>query len=580
MLRQIAEVLGISLEDLPATHGYDVVDGNERHLTALGRQRIGRTAVVYPAANTEAPDRCRDDEEHVVVVGEDRKVRYVPRGAPRLLRSLDDCRIVYYDALSGRRAQRRSGRDWSEPFDDLRVAAHLLDENGALDLPSVARRFLDGDRIGRRPSGATPEACRVDELAAEAQLIRDIWDLGRIPERLAAEGLDFVYREIELPVIDPTILMMERGVRVDVSLLERRHREYEAELERLGEKIKAMAGRPVDPGNADDVRRLLYDDLALPVTQRTADGGPSTGQAVLRALADAHLVIRPLLAFRKVDALRRSAGDLLRHVDRATGRVHCTLDPLGTATGRFTCMSPNLQGTPAALKDVLIPADGCALVEADFSQIELRVLAHFSQDPGLLEAFETGGDLHRQTAAALYGISEHAVSGPKRQVGKVVNFSVIYGQTAISLAEELGTSPGQAQQFIDGFFARYPQVRPWIEQVQEEACACGLVRTLYGRRRRFPGLVPGPRADRRTLRQAVNSVIQGTAADILKLAIGRLHAELPAECRMLLTVHDSVLLEAPAGKAADAAQHVQQLMETPPPRFSVRLQAEVATKPC
>jgi DNA polymerase I-like protein with 3'-5' exonuclease and polymerase domains len=276
--------------------------------------------------------------------------------------------------------------------------------------------------------------------------------------------------------------------------------------------------------------------------------------------------------------LRASAASLLRHL-QPDRRIYANLDPLGTLTGRFSCQEPNLQGVAKPLRAAVQSSPGCILLEADVSQCELRVLAHFSQDPRLLAAFRDRIDLHYQTAAAVLRIPVEQVTDEQRnRVGKQVNFAIVYGMTADSLAQKLAITPSEAQALLDGYFGAYPGVRAWIGQVHAAAYQDRQVRTLSGRRRRLPDIRsrdPGVVAEAQ--RQAVNTIVQGTAADLLKMALIRLHADLPADVRMLLPVHDSVLLEVPEALVEETSQIVRGAMETAPDGFAVPLKVEVKT---
>jgi len=261
------------------------------------------------------------------------------------------------------------------------------------------------------------------------------------------------------------------------------------------------------------------------------------------------------------------------------------LDPLGTPTGRFTCRNPELQAVPAKLKQAFIADQDHVLIEADFSQIELRVLAHFSQDPAFLQAFSGGDcevDLHRRTAALALDIDEADVTVEQRNtIGKRINFGISYGLTPHGLAEQLSLDTDTAQDFIHAFFAGYPGIQHWQQAVQQQVIRDGHVRTLYGRRRHLPDVWSKNKAtQQQALRQAVNTIIQGTAADINKMALARLHRALPESCRLLLTVHDSVLLEVPKGEAAETGRLVKRVMQTPPPEFPVPLVVAVRCGDC
>jgi DNA polymerase I-like protein with 3'-5' exonuclease and polymerase domains len=269
------------------------------------------------------------------------------------------------------------------------------------------------------------------------------------------------------------------------------------------------------------------------------------------------------------------AAALLRHA-QPDGRVYADLDPMGAVTGRYTCQDPNLQGLATPVRAAVEASPNCVLMEADVSQCELRVLAHFSQDAGLLAAYREGIDLHRQTAAAVLGIAE--VSAEQRRIGKQVNFAIVYGMTADGLAQKLGIMPCEAQRLLDGYFAAYPGVRSWIAQVHTSAQVNREVRTLSGRRRRLPDIRSrDPAAVATAQRQAVNTIVQGTAADLMKLALIRLHQALPPEVRLLMTAHDSVLLELPERLVAQTRDIVLSAMQSPPPNFGVPVHVDVKT---
>ena len=260
-----------------------------------------------------------------------------------------------------------------------------------------------------------------------------------------------------------------------------------------------------------------------------------------------------------------NAAALLRRV-QPDGRIYADLDPLGAISGRYNCRDPKLQGLPPGVLAAVEASPGCVLMEADVSQCELRVLAHFSQDPRLLAAYRDGDvDLHVQTAAAALGIASEQITDEQRGVGKQVNFAIIYGMTADGLAQKLGISPCEAQSLLDGYFAAYPGVRSWIAQAHAAAHADRQVRTLFGRRRRLPDVRSRDSGAVATAqRQALNTIIQGTAANLLKLALIRLHNALPHDVWMLLPVHDSVLLIVPNSMVEETRQVVVTAMAAVP----------------
>jgi DNA polymerase-1 len=282
-----------------------------------------------------------------------------------------------------------------------------------------------------------------------------------------------------------------------------------------------------------------------------------------------------MLKYMEHKPVRDGAAALLAHL-QPSGLVYAELDPVGAATGRFSCSNPNLQGLAAPVRAAIEASPGCVLLEADYSQMELRVLAHFSQDAALLHAFQHDIDLHRRTAARVLGIAETDVTDAQRQLGKTLNFGIVYGQTPYGLADELGVPMERAQALLDAHAAAYPGVAAWIADVHRQAHNTGEVRTLFGRRRYLPNIYSASAADAAEARRhAVNTVIQGTAADMMKLALIRLNEELPDEVRMLMPVHDSVLLEVPAPLVKETRRVVVAAMETAPSGFSVPLKVEV-----
>jgi DNA polymerase-1 len=286
--------------------------------------------------------------------------------------------------------------------------------------------------------------------------------------------------------------------------------------------------------------------------------------------------VAQLQTYRDAKSAYNSAAGVLAAVDPATSIVRANLDPLGTLTGRYSCSDPPLQALDKRVRRAIEAAPGCLLLESDFSQMELRVLAHFSQDAALLHAFQHDIDLHRRTAARVLGIAEDAVNDQQRQLGKTLNFGIIYGQTAYGLADELGVSMQRAEELLAAHAAAYPGVAAWIAAVQEQARNSGEVRTLYGRRRYLPNFYSASDAlAAEARRHAVNTVIQGTAADLMKLALIRLNDALPEEVKMLLPVHDSVLLEVPTALVEEAHRIVVEVMESTPDGFSTPLKVEV-----
>jgi len=365
---------------------------------------------------------------------------------------------------------------------------------------------------------------------------------------------------------------MERaGVRVDEARLSKLSAEYEAELARIEAEIYRLAGEEFLISSPKQLQRILFEKLKLPVQKKTKTGY-STDEAVLEMLAVQHELPAHILAYRRLSKLRNTYVDALPPlVNRHTGRIHPTFHQLGAATGRMSAANPNVQNIPirteegVRIREAFIPAEGMRLLSADYSQVELRILAHFSEDESLIEAFRRGDDIHRQTAAEVLGIDPGDVSVDQRARAKAVNFGIIYGLSSFGLANQLGIASAEAQATIDTYFARYRGVRRFLDHTIEGARERGFVTTLLGRRRYLPDLASRNRTLRSAAeRMAVNTVIQGTAADLIKKAMVELDealavASLPA--RMILQVHDELVLEVARDRVEAASALVRERME-------------------
>ncbi len=400
----------------------------------------------------------------------------------------------------------------------------------------------------------------------------------RLSQQISIAGIHDLYREIELPVLAPVLAMTLAGLPVNRSVLMGLHESHQTQMEIARRILQADAGSSFNPDDAADVRRLLYNDLGLPCPLETRHGNQAVSKAALAQLTSQHPLVAHIQTYRDAQAACISAKGVLDAVDPHTSIVRGNLDPLGTATGRFSCSDPPLQALDRRVRRAVEAAPGCVLLEADYSQMELRVLAHFSQDPALLYAFQHDIDLHARTAASVLGIAETDVTDQQRQLGKILNFGIVYGQTAYGLADELAVPQQQAEALLAAHAAAYPGVAAWTAAVHHRTLIHGEVRTLYGRRRYLPNIhSANDAATAEARRHAVNTIIQGSAADLLKLALIRLHDTLPDEVRMLLPVHDSVLLEVPEPLVEETSQLVRDAMEAVPEGFSVPLKVEIHT---
>jgi DNA polymerase-1 len=399
----------------------------------------------------------------------------------------------------------------------------------------------------------------------------------RLSQQIAVAHLHDLYREIELPVLAPVLAMTLGGVRVNRLVLESIAASSAAQMEIAQRQVQEIAGRPLNLDSSPELIHYLYEELGLPVPSWTANNNPSTSNKALQALATQHPAASPILAYQQQKPVRDTAISLLDNLG-PDSIVHAVLDPLGAATGRFSCSSPNLQGLAAPVLPAIEAAPGCVLMEADYSQMELRVLAHFSQDPALLHAFQHDIDLHIRTASQVLDIAEDAVTDEQRQLGKTLNFGIVYGQTAYGLADELGVPMQRAEELLAADATAYPGVAAWIAAVHAQAGNVGEVRTLYGRRRYLPNIhSANDTLAAESRRHAVNTIVQGTAADLMKLALIRLNDALPDEVRMLLPVHDSVLLEVPSGLVEETRRIVVAAMESVPNGFTVPLRIDIHT---
>jgi DNA polymerase I-like protein with 3'-5' exonuclease and polymerase domains len=548
---------------------FDVVDAIRRPLNTTGLQRIGDSvAVVYGDAG--------DNNTLLAIVGNDRRVRCVTSGQARMLAQLADCKRIYVDGIAARQIEKQQQLPIAADFEDLRIIAQLTCDQNLRQLTG-----LDAPSNGDKGSADSPRKMKsgwpvFDDFVEHAVKVRQTWDVGDPLQKLRDEDLVFVYEKIEKPIVNPTVAMIESGMLVDVPRLEQLVESTKHRADRLQNKIDQAAGCHVNVSSPKSLSKTLYEQLRLPVLQRNREGSPSTSTDTLRQLAKLHPIVRETLACRHSQAVYQQALRLRQAVRSDTGRIHGRLDPLGTETGRFICTSPNLLGVPSELREAFIAEPGHELIELDASQMELRVLAHFSQSPELLQAFQRGTDLHQLTAAHVLGLGRQPVSDAQRSIGKEVNFAIIYGQTAAGLASKLGVTKDEAQGYIDGFFRAYTRVAAWVEQTKDEARKQGLVKTLYGRRRWLPDVNSGDEGKvRHAFRQAVNTVIQGTAADIHKLAIARVFAELPNDCRMLLAVHDSMLVDVPTGKRSKLTKLIRKAMQQAPPDFTVPIEITI-----
>jgi DNA polymerase-1 len=376
-------------------------------------------------------------------------------------------------------------------------------------------------------------------------------------------------RDVEMPLARVLAAMEMRGVLVELPTLEALGKEVEQQMRDLDAECKRFAGRDFTLRSRDQIETILFDELKLPVVKRTPKGGRSTDADVLEALADKHELPRAILTYRELDKLKGTYIDALpRYVNPATGRIHTRFDQAVAATGRLSSSDPNLQNIPIrtelgrSIRAAFIAPPGHVILSADYSQIELRILAHLSDDPELIDAFSTGADVHARTAALVFGKAQGDVTADERRAAKTINFGVIYGMGDSALGKQLGIPREQAARFIAAYFERYAGVARFMEKTVEAARQGEAVRTLLGRRRFLPNLHSANRGLRfEAERVARNTPIQGTAADVLKLAMVKLGTDDAAPgARMILTVHDELVFEVPEERAKAAGEQIREQM--------------------
>ena len=444
------------------------------------------------------------------------------------------------------------------PFEDTGVGAYLL---------NPARTSYKLDEVSAELLGEGPG------LAAAGSRARWVWQIWEmLPRALKEVSLHTLYGDLEQPLV-PVLAAMERhGIRVDPARLEDFSKELDLTLERLTREIYELAGEAFNIGSPKQMAHILFEKLKLPPVRKTKTGY-STDADVLEQLALGHALPAKIIEHRTLAKLKSTYADALPlMINSATGRIHTSFNQLVAATGRLSSSAPNLQNIPIRtelgrrIRAAFVPEPGWRFVAADYSQIELRILAHVSGEESLLAAFRAGEDIHRRTAAEVFGVELAAVTSEQRDVAKTTNFSIIYGVTAFGLSRGLSISPKQAQEFLDRFFERHPKVKAYLERTVAEGRERGFVQTLLGRRRYIPELRSGnPNLRGFAERMATNAPVQGTAADLIKIAMVRMAKALTEsglESRMLLQVHDELLFESPEAEVPRLEALARQVMES------------------
>jgi DNA polymerase-1 len=537
-----------------------------------------RAVLIGLAFSTQAGEGC------YVPIGH----RYI--GSPRQL-TLDEIREVMGPVLSDPRIPKvghdlkyievalgRHGLPLDGAVFDVMIASYLIDPEAPHTLPILAKRELDDtlstyDQVTSKVRGAQRSFDEVEVELATGYSGRNAEVVLRLAERLAPQitrhGLADVMNRIEIP-LSRVLADMERvGVFVDLDELGRLRKNVDAEIEKLEKRAKETAGREFNVSSPRQLEVILFDELGLKPIKRTKTAR-STDADVLEQLAEHHPLPGILLEHRQLSKLKGTYIDALPSlVNRETGRIHTEWGQAVAATGRISSNNPNLQNIPVrtdlgrAIRRAFAAPKGMRIVSADYSQIELRVLAHLSKDPVLIDAFRTGQDVHTRTAMEVFNVDASGVTDEMRRRAKTINFGLIYGMGEVTLAKRLDIPRTEAAAFIEAYFKRFDRVRSFMEETLEIARSGEAVRTLFGRIR----LLPNIRSSNGMLRAAAeriaqNTPIQGTAADLLKLAMIRLAEPVVPGARMVLTVHDELVFEVPEGAVAEAVERVKLAMET------------------
>jgi DNA polymerase I len=463
---------------------------------------------------------------------------------------------------------------------DTLLQSYVLESHRPHDMDSLASRHLDvttisyDDVTGKGASRIPFEQVAVEratEYSGEDADITLQLHQALYPEIERDARLSAVYRDIEMPVLEVLFTMERQGVLLDGALLEAQSGELGAKILEIERAVHAQAGQPFNLGSPKQLQEILFEKHKLPVVKKTPGGQPSTDEDVLQQLALDHPLPKLILEYRGLSKLKSTYTDKLpRMVNPHTGRVHTNYGQAVAVTGRLSSNEPNLQNIPVRtpegrrIREAFIAPPGFQIVSADYSQVELRIMAHLSQDANLLKAFSAGEDVHRHTASEIFGIEPSAVTSEQRRYAKVINFGLIYGMSAFGLASQLGIERGAAQQYMERYFQRYPGVAQYMQSTRDAARDRGYVETVFGRRLYLPEIRSSNGARRQGAeRAAINAPMQGTAADLIKLAMIVVHnwiANEKLQSRLVMQVHDELVLEVPEAELDRVRRELPDLM--------------------
>lgn len=459
---------------------------------------------------------------------------------------------IGFDLKQDLRVCRRHGAELPGIAGDIKLLDYVLVAHRRTHgLAEIAKRHL-GHNVAFNPEAEPLMVAELATIGAEAAHLSLLLH-ERLEKRLDV-GTRFVYESIELPLLPVLASMEEVGIKLDLAVMDGIFRDVAARVEAAEKRCHELLGRPFKVGSPKEVGEILFDELGLAKGKRTKTGY-STDASVLEKMAEQHDLPAAILDWRMLQKLESTYLRTLPQFVAKDGRIHTTFNQAVAATGRLSSTDPNLQNIPVRtfegrrIRDGFVAADGRVLMSADYSQVELRVLAHFCGAGPLVESFRSGEDIHRRTASEVWDLDMEAVTNEQRNAAKAINFGLMYGMSAFRLGRDLSIAHDEAQKYMDDYFGRIPQVQEWIENTRVLCRKQGYVETMFGRRRLIPEIYSKDYGERHAAeREAVNSVVQGTAADLIKIAMIRVHHSLVREglqARLLLQVHDELLLEVP-----------------------------------
>lgn len=504
-----------------------------------------------------------------------------------------DGRKVFYNAKLDAHLLANIGIRLAGAVDDVSVMSYVLEAHLKHDFSKIAARYLAtaapdqenvlGKGASRRAASSLARGEAAQTFCGIASMLHAAAAVMRA--RLAGDhGLQHIYEAVELPVMRVLQKMERTGVLIDAGRLAEQSAQLADKIAAVRARIDAIVGEPFNPASPRQLAHILFEKLGLPVKKKTASGAPSTDEEVLSALALDYPLPKAILEYRALAKLKSTYTDKLAGLADEQGRIHTTFGQTTAVTGRLASSDPNLQNIPVRteegrrVREAFVAPAGCRILSADYSQIELRIMAHISGDEGLLKAFCEGRDIHRATAAEVFGVPLEAVTAEQRRMAKVINFGLIYGMSAFGLAQNLGLERSVAAHYIEQYFARYPKVAQYMQQTRTKARTQGYVETAFGRRLWLPDIASSRAPVRAGAeRAAINAPMQGTAADLIKMAMVAVDDWLVREgrkSRLILQVHDELILEVTDEEVDEMRVKIPELMAGVA-RLRVPLVAEV-----